>query len=199
MLNQQSHLRLRLDPKPDPLDVVVRVPLPRARVRATIRYALKFYSSVGHSLPYNFRFPNDVFDAKRSTLLLRRGEGLTCSTLVIALLAATATELLQMDQWPVRPEDSERNAKLVDEIQEAMKRRGPLTPDDIEHLAYMRTQVAAVRFRPEEVAAAAGQRLPASFVDAVTGAAALLDEYDLVLKSSASKPAPGGVGVGRHT
>lgn len=185
VLHLQTHKYLALDAAPNKRDVVVLVPLPRARIRATIRYARRFHQVVGKSLPYNFRLPNDVFDEQEGKLLLRRGEGLTCATLPIVMLRATGVQLLRTEQWPSRPQDMERHRQLVEVIRKGMLERNEkvhqqrsLTPDDLEHLAYMNTQVDAVRFRPEEVAAAAGQELPASFSDVVAGAALLLQEYD---------------------
>jgi hypothetical protein len=63
VLNQHGHLKLRRDP-PDPLDAVVQLKLPSARVEPTIRCAKRVEQSVKGRLPYNFQYPNAIFDQK---------------------------------------------------------------------------------------------------------------------------------------
>ncbi len=181
VLNHRDHMGLTLDAAPHERDAVVQLPLARARLEPTIRYAKRVHRIVGTNLPYNFRFPNDVFDKETGELLLKRGEGLTCSTFVLALLEATGTSLVRREEWPQRPDDKARHETLVEGRRQSFLagNDNKLSDDALEHLAFMNLQVNSVRIRPEETAASASVRpLPASFKSAVDAATELLEEYD---------------------
>ena len=100
---------------------------------------------------------------------------------VVGHLEATGTTLLKRDEWPPRDDDATRHRALAEAKRVAFLKENDnkLTPEALEHLAYMNLQANAVRFRPEETAASASiQPLPVSFGVAVDAAKVLLEEYD---------------------
>lgn len=205
VLNQRWHMQVTLDAAPDPTDAVVQINVPRARVAPTIIWAKRVLNTTGGRVPYAFRLPTTVFDKKTGELLLRRGEGVTCSTFVIALLESAGISLLKLAEWPARQDDEKRHRELAEQMRQGyVKRDGQLTPEALEHLAYLNVQMAAIRYRPEEAAGAASVHpLPASFEAATSAATSLLALYDAHFpppagEQAAASPEPpsdGGAGA----
>jgi hypothetical protein len=109
------------------------------------------------SLPYGFgqgRFDPDAGTFQQNGV--RRG--LTCATFVVAVFAAYDIQLVALDSWPQRSEDSAWQAKIL----RILEKRA-----ESEHVEAIRRDVGhCVRIRPEEVAAAASFAvLPADFDD----------------------------------
>jgi hypothetical protein len=93
-------------------------------------------------VPWQFRYdPALVFDRGSGQRKGASGEGLTCATFVLAMFESIGVRLVDVKSWPSRPCD-ESWKKRIFRIANA------------EHVARLEPQVAAARFRPEEVTAA---------------------------------------------
>jgi hypothetical protein len=86
--------------------------------------------------------------------------GLTCATFVLAVFHQAGLPLVRYDSWPVnRPGDAEWQESIVN----LLERTGAAP----EHIAKVKTEIGAVRYRPEEVAGAATSvSIPAEFPSA---------------------------------
>lgn len=97
------------------------------------------YGVAYHSIQY--------IDPDRRLVELETGQGLTCATFVLECFAAYKLPVVDRETWPVRPED----AAWVTQILDSLARRNPGSA------VAQRVHAGTVaRFRPEEVAAAAG-------------------------------------------
>lgn len=101
-----------------------------------------------HQVPFAFRFNDDVrFDTETAQLLGPAGQGLTCATFVLAMFATAGAKLVAASDWPARPCDAFWFERII----------GLLTHNHPDHARALSEQTDAVRFRPEEVVAAAAQ------------------------------------------
>lgn len=101
-------------------------------------------------IPYGLQYIPDGLDPRTGAWLGDAGEGLTCATFVMAVFQAYHVPLLSAEGWPLRPEDERWQLKIV----ELLGRPGTAAAPD--HIARQRKYIGeALRFRPEEVAAAA--------------------------------------------
>lgn len=91
--------------------------------------------------------------------------GFTCSTYVLALLAAAGIRLLELRSWPSRSSDAAWHERVV-QMLEDYRRRHPerLTAG---HVNKVRSEKVCARFRPEEVAGACSTSAPVQFQEAV--------------------------------
>lgn len=116
-------------------------------------------------IPYAFSHPNHCFDVERGKYLFGpQRHGLTCSTFVLAVFSAMRVDLIDYDaDWPVRPEDEDAQAKLV----ELLKKTGA----DPQHVNTVSKQIGSVRYSPEDVGGAASVYPPAATFERAQGAA----------------------------
>lgn len=145
----------------------VQLDLPPARllsIAAMCRRIAKLHASPRGGLPYAFRYRETAFSTDGRIPLGKSEHGLTCATFILAVLRSTGIDLLRLAEWPRREGDVERHRELLD-----MLRRDPRVAAD--HLAAVAAEESCVRYRPEEVVAAASSAdLPLSFVDACAAA-----------------------------
>jgi hypothetical protein len=109
-------------------------------------------------IPYGFSPPTDCLDADTGEFLIgTTRHGLTCASFVLAVFHRAGLPLVVYENWPTsRPGDREWQAKIM----RVLERTGA----DRAHVDAVRNEVGSVRFRPEEVAAAAtASPLPADF------------------------------------
>src|SRR5579884_2353244 len=107
-------------------------------------------------VPFAFRYDNRVvFDPATGQLLGPRGEGLTCASFVLAMFASINIRLVEVASWSSRRCDAWWQARIL--------RLAHGT-----HAERLRAQWGSIRFRPEEVVAAANQTSrPVRFATAV--------------------------------
>jgi hypothetical protein len=107
-----------------------------------------------YAIRFGFRFDKTRFDRGSGEIVLGDDElGLTCATFVLAVFKSVGIDLLEYGEWPPRPGDEARFEELLQSVREH-------SPEDKEHLEVLTSEMASVRFRPEEVAAAGAQGLP---------------------------------------
>lgn len=108
-----------------------------------------------------FRYnPALVFERGTGRLLGPGGEGLTCATFVLAMFKSIGVSLVDLDSWEPRPCDVWWQEHILPRTTTA-------------HAELLRAQLGSIRYRPEEVAAAARlkmQELPAQFASVLPGA-----------------------------
>jgi hypothetical protein len=116
-------------------------------------------------IPYGFAPPSDALAPDTSEYLFGpTGFGLTCATFVLAVFHRAGLPLVHYETWPLsRPGDEDWQQRIV-----AMLRQ---TPDaTAEHVKAVAQDIGiTVRYRPEEVAAAAVTPIPAHFDVAEAG------------------------------
>jgi hypothetical protein len=129
----------------------MKTQLPEARQRQVIARASLVYDSNGRFIPYGFTFPTGAFDGETGKSVMGpSGKGLTCATFVLAVFEFAGIRLVAYDDWPVRAEDEAWRQHILDLLARSGSERTK------EHAAAIRADATAVRFRPEEVTAAAG-------------------------------------------
>lgn len=116
-------------------------------------------------IPYGFRYDASRFASDGQLVLGNDEHGLTCATFVLAVLRSAGVELLKREEWPSRPDDMVRFAKILKALRSA-------SAEDA-YFDAIEAEVTAVRFRPTEVAGASAGQPPCSFADAVAAAAAI--------------------------
>lgn len=125
----------------------------RARqVAAICRQVIR--ANAANGIPFAFSAPNDCFDRTTFEFLVGPSRvGLTCATFVLAVFDRAGLPLIRYETWPHRADD------------EVWQHGNP----DVEvgHLDGLRSELGSVRYRPEEVAAAA-TCAPACFRDVST-------------------------------
>jgi hypothetical protein len=100
-------------------------------------------------IPYAFSCPEGASDVQTSAFLLGPTRfGLTCATFVLALLEHAGLALVQLDSWPSgRAGDEQWQMRILADLEKCGASK--------EHLEHVRQEIGSVRYRPEEVAAAA--------------------------------------------
>jgi hypothetical protein len=98
-------------------------------------------------IPYAFSTPADAFDTATGAYLLGPSRfGLTCASFVLAVFDYAGLRLANYESWPHgRPGDREWQGQIIAMLEGRAER---------EHIEYLRSEIGAVRYRPEEVAAA---------------------------------------------
>lgn len=100
-------------------------------------------------IPYAFDFDGVCFDQETGDLVPPpAGRGLTCATLIIAVLATYGHHLIDVDTWPHRDDDD----AFIQHIADIMRQGGAAE----EHVAAVEN-ATTVRIRPPEVIGAANQ------------------------------------------
>ena len=100
------------------------------------------------TIPFALRLCKEVkFDSVSGKLLLSKGAyGLNCSNFTIIVYLQFGVELIALDTWQSREEDSLRQADLVKMLE------ADNAPKD--HVEAVRSEIGCARVRPEEVAGA---------------------------------------------
>jgi len=99
-------------------------------------------------MPYGFSPPTDCFSEETAQFLFGASKvGLTCATFALAIFEFAGVTLAKYDSWLPRPDDSDWQGQVL----EMLENHGAST----EHLTAVRNEIGSLRFRPEEVAAAA--------------------------------------------
>ncbi len=160
VLHLAWHCRLRNDARwPGDMSVWVAPSAPPARQRSIAAFCRRVWrKNAGDGIPYAFSSPNTSFDPATGEFLIGPSRfGLTCASFVLALFHAAGLPLADYETWPVdRSEDQEWQQTIV----------GILEGQQVEqqHIEHLRSEIGAVRYRPEEVAAAVALAPPpASF------------------------------------
>lgn len=146
------------DAAPSPLE-----PERLAQVAQMCRRVWKRHQTRG--LRYGFRYDRSRFEASGELRLGADEHGLTCATFVLALYRSVGVELLRLDEWPVRADDTTRWDALLAVLEAANV--------DAAHIKALRGQTNARRYRPDEVTAGSSVPPSCSFADASSRAEAL--------------------------
>lgn len=97
-------------------------------------------------IPFGFQFSGEYFSPVSGEYLRSgMGEGLTCSTFILAVHRSLGLELLICDEWPKRPDDIDWQIEMASKL-------NPWVGDAAAR------HIGDVRFRPEEVAAGVASR-----------------------------------------
>lgn len=108
----------------------------------------------GFLIPYAFRFNRRArFSNLTGELMLPDGVGLSCSTFVLTVFESCGVSLIDLTQWPARPEDEAQQARLLRFMETGIPRFSP--PASPVHIARVRNELPCARVRPEEAAASA--------------------------------------------
>ena len=153
-------------------------PIPTRRARHVAARCRQILRANQRGIPYAFSSPNDCFDYQTGSFLLGPLRiGLTCATFVLAVFDAAGVRLAEYDSWPQqRPGDAEWQQFVVEQLEESSA--------SAEHVALVKTEMGAIRYRPEEVGAcAASDRLPCSFATAEALSHEILDQLRLLGKT----------------
>jgi hypothetical protein len=151
------HLELRTS-QPKNCYLWVDPPIPARRARQVAARCRQILRANDKGIPYAFSPPNDCFDDETGDFLLgATRKGLTCATFVLAVFDTAGIQLAKYDSWPQqRPGDAEWRQSIIEQLQNSSA--------DAEHLAFIREETRAIRYRPEEVAGcAASDHLPCEF------------------------------------
>jgi hypothetical protein len=133
-------------------------PIPQRRARQVAARCRQILRANYRGIPYAFSPPNDCFDLETGSLLLGPSRvGLTCASFVLAVFDSAGIRLADYDTWPrQRAGDFEWQKHVIEQLQE-----DGASP---EHIALVKDEMGATRYRPEEVAAcAAANQVPCPF------------------------------------
>lgn len=148
LLHLEWHCRLKNDSAiPEKLTIWVAAAVPSRRQRQVATYCRRIWQmNAKGGVPYGFSPPNESFDPETATFLKGPTQfGLTCASFVLAVFHAAGVPLIEYTTWPAdRPGDREWQEKILTYLEH---RAEP------EHINHVRSEIGAVRFRPEEVAA----------------------------------------------
>ena len=104
-------------------------------------------------IPYGFLYRDTAFDPSGRFLGFHaKGMGLTCATFVVAAFESAGFQILKAKTWKHRRSDVNWQQKLL----RLMRSSGV----DAEHIREVQKTIGSLRFRPEEVAAAATAPAP---------------------------------------
>lgn len=145
LLELKDHKKLAFDdPKPD--TPFVRISLPKRAHRQLIQWCRQVYlvNEVG-GVEFGFEGPVGALDPDTARYLEANHGGLTCSSLILAVFHAYGTPIIDYTSWPLRGADTKWQEKFL----EWLKTYFP------PHAQKAAAGVGSVRYRPEEVAAAA--------------------------------------------
>ena len=150
------------------LEPILPRPLARLLVAQCVRI-MERYEYQG--LPYGLRYAYAQFDVN-GEYKPNGDKGLTCATFVLAVFASAGLELLRREEWFLRIDDRRDKKRLI---------RGVRDGGAQQHAAVLESEdeMAAPRFRPEEVVAAGtvdGSALPLGFREAEARGAAIVAE-----------------------
>jgi hypothetical protein len=122
------------------------------------------------NIPYGFSISGEVFDGDNDDFIdPPLGEGLTCATFIIAVLKHLKFPLIKEETWPVNRRD---DVAWQTGILQQLERTGASQL----HVEALRSNVGAVRYRPEEICGAAClDDWPVAYDDASTTAAEIVN------------------------
>lgn len=165
-------------PKENYLWIDPPIPGPRGRqVAARCRQILRANERRG--IPYAFSPPNDCFDAQTANFLIGPSRtGLTCATFVLAVFDAAGIRLADYASWPAqRAGDDEWRQFVIKGLEDEE------SGASAEHVAFVRNEVGAIRYRPEDAAGcAAADQLPCPFSTAEPLSLEIVRQLQLLLK-----------------
>jgi hypothetical protein len=133
-------------------------PITTRRARQVAARCRQILRANTRGLPYAFSPANDCFNSKTGDFLFGPSRaGLTCASFVLAVFDSAGIRLTDYAKWPKgRPGDVEWQQSIIRELQQ--------DGASAEHIAFIRNEIGAVRYRPEDVAGcAAADQLPCSF------------------------------------
>jgi len=131
-------------------------------------------------IPYSFNDFNGSFDPNTGAFIkTAAGEGLTCATFILAIFQTMQRPLVQEATWNNRPQDIQWQARMVN----LLTQHGAHPT----HVTALQTSIGAIRFRPEEVAAAYNQP---SDQWPITAGIAIPEGERLVIQMRAHAPLP---------
>lgn len=150
-----------------PVKQVLGVPLDVDPVRAQaiarrVRQVAARHQNVG--IKFAFSSPDQHWFSSDGFALVGEDQvGLTCSHFVLALFGFAGLKLVHVETWPVRPEDTEWQTKMIPHIQMTWTEEGEHTALFTEQIS---KEIGMKRVRPDEVGGAilaGSENLPASF------------------------------------
>ena len=154
------HFRLRNEAtRPDYLKVWTAPGVPAKRQRILAAFCRRVWrKNEKNGIPYAFSNPEGTLDPATGDFLIGPTRfGLTCASFVLAAFHAAGLQLAKYESWPAdRKGDREWQQSIIAQLENGQA--------EVEHMNHLRTEIGAVRFRPEEVAAATAiAPPPASF------------------------------------
>ena len=104
----------------------------------------------GSNIPYGLVMDHSKNYISSDTAIIKTeiGQGFTCATFVMQCFKAWGFEFLDTSSWPIREED----IKWKDRVFWLLEKEEGI---DMKHIEIQRKDTTIIRFRPEEVAAAA--------------------------------------------
>lgn len=132
--------------------------IPNRRARQVAARCRQILRGNKRGIPYAFSSPNDCFDSETGSFLFGPTRaGLTCASFVLAVFGSAGIQLADYATWPPqRAGDLEWQQFIVEQLEK--------DGADADHIAFVRNEVGAVRYRPEDVAGCAtADQLPCSF------------------------------------
>ena len=133
-------------------------PIPTRRARQVAARCRQILRANTRGIPYAFTPPNDCFSVETGNFLFGPTRvGLTCASFVLAVFDSAGIRLANYATWPQqRDGDLEWQQFIIEQLEE--------DGADAEHVAFVRNEIGAVRYRPEDVAGcAASDQLPCPF------------------------------------
>lgn len=132
--------------------------IPTRRARQAAARCRQILRANNRGIPYAFSPPNDSFDHQTGSFLFGPTRaGLTCASFVLAVFDSAGIRLADYATWPQqRAGDVEWQQFIIEQLEE--------DEAEADHIAFVRSEVGAVRYRPEDVAGcAAAEQLPCPF------------------------------------
>jgi hypothetical protein len=134
----------------------------RAQLQIAAYCRLIWRMNGSDSIPYGFGSTQHALNKAGIYLPGETGEGLTCATFVLAVFDAKRIPLVEYLTWPSnRPDDHQWQQKIVTLLER------PRSAASEEHIEAARKGIGNLRYRPEEVAAAATVAPPQAHFNAV--------------------------------
>lgn len=149
-------------------------PIPTRRARQVAARCRQILRGNARGIPYAFSTPNDCFDLETGAFLFGPSRvGLTCASFVLAVFESAGVCLIDHTRWPQgRPGDREWQEAIIQQLVE--------DGAEEEHIAFIKREIGAVRYRPEDVAGcAAAEKLPCPFEIAERRSAEVLKRLEL--------------------
>ncbi len=189
LLHLAWHCRLKNDTElPAYLTIWVAPSALQERLRNVAALCRRVWRKNGSGgIPYAFSSPQESFDAGTGAFLIGSTRyGLTCASFVLAIFDAAGLRIAEYSSWPVnRDGDCKWQEKIIECLSDHAEQ---------EHIDHLRGEIGAVRFRPEEVAAAAAIAPPPTSFDAAAelGSRILAKMLQITLTSEANNPPDAG-------
>jgi len=128
---------------------------PIRRLRQAAAYVRRVWTTNGRgAIPYSLSPPIDSLDPETGAYLLGPTRfGLTCASFVLAVFHGARLPLIDYPTWQTdRPGDREWQQRIIDQLEKCGA--------EAEHIENVRSEIGAVRYRPEDVAAGAALAPP---------------------------------------